>query len=82
MFRMKIEDWLRLSVVQAGKDGMVSLPCDKVLGIADYIERHREIPVEKTCLNCKHFPDDWATELCDGCTKENDRWERRNDETD
>ena len=42
MSEMLIEDWLRGCVHHDGRHGEVTLPCDKVLEIADYIESTRE----------------------------------------
>ena len=39
----KYEDWLRRCVHRDGRKGNVYLPCDIVLGIADWIEAHRNI---------------------------------------
>ena len=39
---MTYEDWLRGCVHHDGRHGYVTLPCDEVLKIADFIERLRE----------------------------------------
>ena len=80
MVSLKIEDWLRLCVERNSEDGMVTLPCDHVLGIAEYIERHRGTDEERTCKTCAHFLDDWDSEPCDVCTSGQSNWERKNDE--
>ena len=38
---MTYEDWLRGCVHHDGRNGYVTLPCDEVLKIADFIERLR-----------------------------------------
>ena len=38
---MTYEDWLRGCVHHDGRHGYVTLPCDEVLKIADFIERLR-----------------------------------------
>ena len=40
-FNIKYEDWLRGCVHHDGRHGYVTLPCDEVLKIADFIERLR-----------------------------------------
>lgn len=40
---MTYEDWLRGCVHHDGRHGYVTLPCDEVLKIADFIERLRAI---------------------------------------
>lgn len=39
---MTYEDWLRGCVHHDGRNGYVTLPCDEVLKIADFIERLRK----------------------------------------
>lgn len=39
--RIPMEDWLRGCVYHDGRHGYVTLPCDEVLKIADFIERLR-----------------------------------------
>ena len=39
--KMTYEDWLRGCVYHDGRHGYVTLPCDEVLKIADFIERLR-----------------------------------------
>lgn len=39
--QMTYEDWLRGCVYHDGRHGYVTLPCDEVLKIADFIERLR-----------------------------------------
>ena len=40
---MTYEDWLRGCVHHDGRHGYVTLPCDEVLKIADFIERLRAL---------------------------------------
>ena len=42
----KYEDWLRGCVRHDGRHGYVTLPCDEVLKIADFIERLRAKIIE------------------------------------
>ena len=39
--QMTYEDWLRGCVHHDGRNGYVTLPCEEVLKIADFIERLR-----------------------------------------
>ena len=39
--QMTYEDWLRGCVHHDGRNGYVTLPCDEVLKIADFIEKLR-----------------------------------------
>ena len=77
---MTYEDWLRGCVHHDGRHGYVTLPCDEVLKIADFIERLRadrktesrsEIPNNcedvYPCETCKHNKLEWFSEVCDGC---------------
>lgn len=87
---MKYEDWLRGCVHHDGRKGNVYLPCDIVLGIADWIEAHRDaVPVVR-CKDCKcwtewsngtgscsRFALDWlGTDATDFCSM----GERKDDE--
>ncbi len=59
---MLIEDWLRGCVNHDGRHGEVTLPCDEVLEIADYIESTRSKVEVVRCKDCKH----WSGEKIDG----------------
>lgn len=60
--KMLIEDWLRGCVHHDGKNGYVTLPCDEVMKIADYIESTRGKVEVVRCKDCKH----WSGEKRDG----------------
>ena len=73
--RIPMEDWLRGCVYHDGRHGYVTLPCDEVLKIADFIERLRanrktESSSEKP-NNCEHITEDGVTcakyPACDDC---------------
>ena len=51
---MTYEDWLRGCVHHDGRHGYVTLPCDEVLKIADFIERLRADRKDEpqTCDDC------------------------------
>lgn len=51
---MLVEDWLRGCVHHDGRHGEVTLPCDRVLAIADYIESTRSKVEVVRCKDCKH----------------------------
>ena len=51
---MLVEDWLRGCVHHDGRHGEVTLPCDEVLEIADYIESIRHKVEVVRCKDCKH----------------------------
>ena len=51
---MLIEDWLRGCVHHDGKNGYVTLPCDEVRKIADYIESTRSKVEVVRCRDCKY----------------------------
>ena len=60
--QMTYEDWLRGCVHHDGRHGYVTLPCDEVLKIADFIERLRaDRKTENSsgkpnnCEICKHW---------------------------
>lgn len=56
---MLVEDWLRGCVHHDGRHGEVTLPCDRVLAVADYIETTRSKVEVVRCKDCKHYnPDD------------------------
>lgn len=84
---MTYEDWLRGCVHHDGRHGYVTLPCDEVLKIADFIERLRaDRKTEPTtedspmvepqispsdCKTCKHNP--WSTpRTCGKCIRQED----------
>ncbi len=50
-----VEDWLRGCVHHDGRHGEVTLPCDEVLEIADYIESTRNKVEAVRCKDCKHY---------------------------
>ena len=50
---MTYEDWLRGCVHHDGRHGCVTLPCDEVLKIADFIERLR---ADRKTENCSEKP--------------------------
>ena len=50
---MTYEDWLRGCVHHDGRHGYVTLPCDEVLKIADFIERLR---AERKTENSSEIP--------------------------
>lgn len=50
---MLAEDWLRGCVNHDGRNGYVTLPCDEVLEIADYIESTRNKVEVVRCRDCK-----------------------------
>lgn len=52
---MLVEDWLRGCVHHDGRHGEVTLPCDEVLNIADYIERTRNKVEVVRCKDCKYL---------------------------
>lgn len=52
---MLVEDWLRGCVHHDGRHGEVTLPCDDVLAIADYIESTRSKVEVVRCKYCKHY---------------------------
>lgn len=56
---MLMEDWLRGCVHHDGKNGYVTLPCDEVMKIADYIESTRGKVEVVRCKDCKWA--DWYT---------------------
>lgn len=49
---MLVEDWLRGCVHHDGRQGEVTLPCDEVLEIADYIESTRSKVEVVRCRDC------------------------------
>lgn len=50
---INFEDWIRECVRRGGQDGQVYLPCNIMLGIADWIEAHKDaVPVVR-CKDCK-----------------------------
>lgn len=55
---MLIEDWLRGCVHHDGRHGEVTLKCERVLAIADYIESTRNKVEVVRCKNCKRFDPD------------------------
>ena len=55
---MFVEDWLRGCVYHDGRHGEVTLPCDEVLEIADYIESTRNKVEVVRCKDCKYWRDD------------------------
>lgn len=60
--QMTYEDWLRGCVYHDGRHGYVTLPCDEVLKIADFIERLRadrktEPSEHRDCINCEDASD-------------------------
>ena len=56
---MLVEDWLRGCVHHDGRHGEVTLPCDEVLEIADYIESTRSKVEVVRCKDCKFYvPED------------------------
>ena len=55
---MLVEDWLRGCVHHDGRHGEVTLPCDDVLNIADYIERTRNKIEVVRCRDCKWWDKD------------------------
>ena len=72
--KMTYEDWLRGCVHHDGRHGYVTLPCDEVLKIADFIERLRadrktenssEIP--NNCDTCRHKGEEGCEQPCLGC---------------
>ena len=69
--QMTYEDWLRGCVHHDGRHGYVTLPCDEVLKIADFIERLRHSQhiqdvasvgcVDRKTENCSEFPNNCET---------------------
>lgn len=55
--KMLMEDWLRGCVHHDGRNGYVTLPCDEVMKIADYIENTRAKVEVVRCHDCKWFGD-------------------------
>ena len=55
---MLIEDWLRGFVHHDGRNGYVTLPCDEVMKIADYIESTRTKVEVVRCKDCKKYDAD------------------------
>ena len=63
---MLVEDWLRGCVHHDGRHGEVTLPCDEVLEIADYIESIRHKVEVVRCKDCKYwYPDADAGMACE-----------------
>ena len=56
--KMLMEDWLRGCVHHDGRNGYVTLPCDEVMKIADYIESTRTKVEVVRCKDCKHWYQD------------------------
>ena len=55
--KMTYEDWLRGCVHHDGRHGYVTLPCDEVLKIADFIEKLRadcKTEPQIDCEECKY----------------------------
>ena len=61
---MTYEDWLRGCVYHDGRHGYVTLPCDEVLKIADFIERLRADRKDE----CKWYGD---KQVCGRCRSRN-----------
>lgn len=83
---MTYEDWLRGCVHHDGRHGYVTLSCDEVLKIADFIEKLRadrktESNSEKpnNCDTCKHNKLEWYSEVCDGCSKAHSNYEPKDE---
>ena len=79
--KMTYEDWLRGCVHHDGRHGYVTLPCDEVLKIADFIERLRADRKTEplTCDgNCwmKKQNGEWLCEHCQRKPKDEPRTER------
>ena len=58
--KMLMEDWLRGCVHHDGRNGYVTLPCDEVMKIADYIESTRTKVEVVRCRDCVHCADDYV----------------------
>lgn len=85
---MTYEDWLRGCVHHDGRHGYVTLPCDEVLKIAEFIERLRadhktENSSEKpnNCETCKWgewyrkgYDITMMDDECGGCCSWNSKW--------
>lgn len=61
---MTYEDWLRGCVHHDGRHGYVTLPCDEVLKIADFIEKLRaDRKTEPTISETERVEDEPQTEV-------------------
>lgn len=70
---MLMEDWLRGCVHHDGRNGYVTLPCDEVMKIADYIESTRTKVDVIRCKDCEHMHDNdcpihWGKTETDYCS--------------
>ena len=68
---MAYEDWLRGCVYHDGRHGYVTLPCDEVLKIADFIERlraDRKTEPQRDCFLCKWLGE---VDVCGRCRNRN-----------
>ena len=67
---MTYEDWLRGCVYHDGRHGYVTLPCDEVLKIADFIERlradHKDEPQFDKDINVRSKDEPQTEEQQDG----------------
>ena len=70
--KMTYEDWLRGCVYHDGRQGYVTLPCDEVLKIADFIERlraDRKTETQTECTGCR-FVGTYDTQFpCANCAR-------------
>ena len=70
---MTYEDWLRGCVHHDGRHGYVTLPCDEVLKIADFIERlMADRKTEPTISKMEQVEDEpmKTTDYCDICKRD------------
>ena len=81
---MTYEDWLRGCVHHDGRHGYVTLPCDEVLKIADFIEKLRadrktENSSEKpnNCDTCRF--ELYCPEMCEGCCEWDSHYEPKDE---
>ena len=64
--RIPMEDWLRGCVYHDGRHGDVTLPTDKVLEIADYIQLTRTSQTDG-CIELPPYTADTPQTDCDKC---------------
>jgi len=74
--RISMDEWLRGCVYHDGRNGEVTLPTDKVLEIADYIQ-HINVSVSEGFLSMPPYADTPQTER--RTDRDGDVWEWRGD---